>query len=235
MKYKAVLFDLDGTLLPLDLDQFLNDYFRALSAKVAHKVAPDKFIPALLASTQLMLSNDGGDTNENRFMADFFQRLEHSPQDLRPIFDHFYQNEFRALGKDISPAPQAREAVEKVLASGARPVLATNPLFPLEAVKARLEWAGLRDFPFEHVTSYENSSFCKPNPGYYKEILEQLGLEGQDCLMVGNDTKEDLVAAALGLDTFLLEDYLIQRESPYPPTWRGGWADLLRVLDGQHE
>lgn len=230
MRYKGVFFDLDGTLLPINLDEFINQYFQALTQKVAPYVEPQRFMKALLESTEKMFSNDGSKTNQEAFMEAFFQRVDNEPQKLLPIFDEFYRREYRQLGRGIQPRPEARRAVELAEAGGAQVVLATNPLFPREAVAVRLEWAGLADYPFRHITTYENSKYCKPNPQYFAEILAEVGLRGQDCLMVGNDTKEDLVAAELGFDTFLLEDYLIDRGSPYAPTWRGGWADLLEIL-----
>ncbi|MGI6365097.1 MAG: HAD family hydrolase [Bacillota bacterium] len=231
MRYKGVFFDLDGTLLPLDLDEFINRYFLALAEKVASHVEPRLFLKVLLEATEKMLYNDGSKTNQEAFMEAFFQRVDNEPQELLPIFDEFYRQEFRRLGEGIQARPEARRAVELAGAGGAQVVLATNPLFPREAVAARLEWAGLADYPFRHITTYENSRYCKPNPRYYADILAEIGLRGEDCLMVGNDTKEDLVAAELGFDTFLLEGYLIDRGSPYTPTWRGDWADLLEVLE----
>jgi len=230
MKYKGVFFDLDGTLLPIDMDVFISNYFGALTVKVSPFVEPKSFMKALMESTEKMLYNDGTMTNEKTFMDAFFQRLNNAPEQLLPVFEDFYRNEFRLLGKDIQATPEARRAVEMAEATGAQVILATNPLFPRAAVDARLEWAGLANYPFSHITSYENSSFCKPNPLYYSEILKVTGLRGEDCLMVGNDSKEDLVAAVLGFDTFLLEDHIIDRGSPHQPTWRGNWTDLLEVL-----
>jgi|SRR5690554_1033556 len=227
--YKGVFFDLDGTLLPVDLDELLNKYFDALAKKVQPYVAHEIFINTLLEATMEMMANDGSMTNEDRFMDAFFQRLDIEPGQLMPVLDEFYQKEYPQLGQDIQPASQARQAVEQA-AQQAQVVLATNPLFPRAAVEARLEWAGLADFPFRLITTYENSSYCKPNPHYYAEMLAKIGLRGEDCLMVGNDTKEDLVAAELGFDTFLLEDYIIDRETPHRPTWRGSWPELLGVL-----
>lgn len=230
MRYKGVFFDLDGTLLPLDLDEFINMYFQALARKVSPYVESKFFLQILLASVEIMLNNDGTNTNEQIFLEAFFQRLDQEPEQFMLLFDDFYCNEFPALGEGIEPVPEARRALEIAEASGAQVILATNPVFPRNAVITRLEWAGVADFTFRHITSYENSRFCKPNPDYYTEILALTGLKGKDCLMVGNDSKEDLVAAELGFDTFLLEDYLIDRGSPYTPTWRGGWPDLLEVL-----
>ncbi|HOB35556.1 MAG: HAD family hydrolase [Firmicutes bacterium] len=232
MRYKGVFFDLDGTLLPVDLEEFIARYIEALTAKVAPHVEPQRFRKALLESTAKMMNNDGSRTNEEAFMEAFFARVDIEPRELVPVFEDFYRREYRLLGRGIQARPEARRAVELAAAGGAQVVLATNPLFPRMAVEVRLEWAGLDAFPFRHITTYENSRYCKPNPGYYADILAATGLRGEECLMVGNDTLEDLAAAELGFDTFLLEDFLIERGYPHAPTWRGGWGDLLDVLTG---
>lgn len=230
--FKGIFFDLDGTLLPLDLAEMMNSYFRALTIKLSPLADPIAFINALGAGVERMLCNDGQGTNEQVFLEVFFRHIDRDPSQLLPVFDEFYLNEYRELGRHVVPRPEARQAVDLAAASGAQVVLATNPVFPRLAVEARLEWAGLAGYPFAAITSYENSCFCKPNPGYYLEILDATGLQGPDCLMVGNDTKEDLVAAELGINTFLLEDFLIDRGSAYTPTWRGSWEKLLKVLGG---
>ena len=199
--FKGIFFDLDGTLLPLDLAEMMNSYFRALTIKLSPLVEPVSFMEALMAGVEKMLYNDGRGTNEQVFMEAFFRRLDRDPRQLLPVFDEFYINEYRELGRHVVPRAEARRALDLAAASGAKVVLATNPVFPRLAVEARLEWAGLAGSPFTAITSYENSSFCKPNPGYYLEILQATGLQGPDCLMVGNDSKEDLVAAELGLRT----------------------------------
>jgi len=192
--FKGIFFDLDGTLLPLDLAEMMNSYFRALTIKLSPLVEPVSFMEALMAGVEKMLYNDGRGTNEQVFMEAFFRRLDRDPRQLLPVFDEFYINEYRELGRHVVPRAEARRALDLAAASGAKVVLATNPVFPRLAVEARLEWAGLAGSPFTAITSYENSSFCKPNPGYYLEILQATGLQGPDCLMVGNDSKEDLVA-----------------------------------------
>lgn len=230
MRYKGVLFDLDGTLLALDLNQFLRRYFKALAAKVALVVPPGRFLPAVMKSTEKMLINDGSKTNSEVFMEQFFQMVDMEPEVLMPIFDQFYREDFPRLGEGIEPLPPAQKAVEVALQGGATLVLATNPVFPRPAVDTRLEWAGMADVPFALVTSYENSRYCKPNPGYFTDILNQTGLVAEQCLMVGNDTREDTAAGQLGMDTFLVEGHIIEQEDPYPPTWRGDWSQLLELL-----
>ena len=45
MNYQMVLFDLDGTLLPMDQDEFTKGYFKLLAAKLAGMQAHVNMIP----------------------------------------------------------------------------------------------------------------------------------------------------------------------------------------------
>ena len=112
-----------------------------------------------------------------------------------------------------------------------RVALATNPLFPAVATLSRIQWAGLNPEDFELVTTYENSRFCKPNPDYYREILGKLKLDGEECLMVGNDVGEDMIARRLGMKVFLLTDCLINKDnadiSQFP---NGSFPELLHYI-----
>ena len=78
--------------------------------------------------------------------------------------------------------------------------------------ESRIRWAGLEPGDFELYTTYENSRHCKPNPEYYRDILRSLDCRAEDCLMVGNDAEEDLAAAQLGMEVFLLTDCLINKK-----------------------
>jgi FMN phosphatase YigB (HAD superfamily) len=115
---------------------------------------------------------------------------------------------------------------------GKRLVLATNPIFPALATECRMGWAGLSPEDFEMYTTYENSSFCKPNTEYYRAILYSIGLSAEECLMVGNDVGEDMVASTLGMKVFLLTDCLINKAgediSVYP---QGGFDELISYLE----
>ena len=115
---------------------------------------------------------------------------------------------------------------------GVRMVLATNPLFPVVATASRIKWAGLQKEDFELVTTYENSRFCKPNPEYYLDILKEIGVSPEECLMVGNDVSEDMVAEKIGMKVFLLTDCLINKEKKdvevYP---NGDFVKLKEYID----
>ena len=131
----------------------------------------------------------------------------------------------------VRPIPLAKLIVKDCLQQNIPVVLATNPVFPDFMIRARLAWAGLGEFSFAHVTSYENSCYCKPQPGYFTEIADQLGIAPEHCLMVGNDTQHDLAAAAVGMQTFLVDTWVIERAgTPWPCEHRGDHLVLRQFL-----
>ena len=110
-------------------------------------------------------------------------------------------------------------------------VLATNPLFPLCAIETRLEWAGLGADDFRLVTHYYNSTFCKPNPGYYSEILTKINKSPGQCLMAGNSPSEDMISGTLGMETFLVTDCLENETGmDIKPFRKGTLAELETYL-----
>jgi FMN phosphatase YigB (HAD superfamily) len=152
-------------------------------------------------------------TNEQVFWSDFYTRLgDNSMQDLQPILEDFYAHRFNNLSRVARPGDHARPVVQKVLELDLGIVLATNPVFPVSAIRDRMNWAGVGDLPWNLVTSYENMHFCKPHREYYLEIAARLQLKPEQCLMVGNDVEKDILpAAAAGMRTYLVNDYLINK------------------------
>ncbi len=201
---RAVLFDLDDTLLVNDMDRFLKAYFGLLTPLVANLVPPHKFISALYHATSAILDNkDPEVTNQQAFSNDFFPRVGRTPEEMIPIFDHFYAEEFGKLRSLTSPDPSARSAIQATLDAGCEVVIATNPVFPDTAIRQRIEWAGVLDFPFRLITSYELMHAAKPSCRYYSEILEYIGRSPHECLMVGNDWVNDIEPAVkTGLQVF---------------------------------
>lgn len=228
----ACLFDLDGTLLPMDQDEFVKAYFSGLvRAMIPYGYDPQLLVKAIGAGTMAMVQNDGSARNEAVFWKTAAKVFGRDIQSDEALFLHFYENEFQQVQNVCGKNPLAVQAIANIRAMGYRTILATNPLFPPAATRSRVRWAGLMPEDFELITTYDNSSFCKPNLDYYREILEKQGLKAEECLMVGNDVSEDMAARALGMRVFLLTDCLINRNgediSAFP---NGGFPELLTYV-----
>lgn len=214
---QAVLFDLDGTLLQMDAKEFVNEYLKEISAATAALVEPEYFARALLASTHVMMQiRKQKKTNADVFWLDFRRRIGETTDDLKPLLDDFYANRFKKLSRVAKPNDNSYQAVQKALDLGLRIVLATNPVFPESAIRDRMDWAGVGEFPWDLVTSYENMHSSKPHPEYYLEIASQLKVNPKDCLMVGNEMENDIrPAAAVQMSTFFVTDCPINNNPDY--------------------
>ena len=62
-------------------------------------------------------------------------------------------------------------------------------------------------------------------------ILNELNVDANDCLMVGNDVDEDMITSQLGMDVYLILDELINKHnldiSPYK---QGTLENLLEFI-----
>ena len=232
MKLRCVLFDLDGTLLPMDQEEFTKAYFHLLAKKLAPRgYEPKALVDAIWAGTAAMVKNDGQCSNEEAFWQRFTQIYGPKVQADKPVFEEFYANEFQNARTACGFNPRAAETVAAIRSMGYRVALATNPIFPSVATESRIRWAGLKPEDFELYTTYENSTHCKPNPAYFLDIAESLHLAPESCLMVGNDALEDTAAAQVGMKVFLLTDCLINKDgrdiSAYP---QGSFEQLLEYV-----
>lgn len=229
---KTFLFDLDGTLLPMDQDYFLSGYLKAITSKFGHLFDPRKLAGQIMASTEVMIRNNEADkTNMDVFVEDFIPKVGHAKEDLWPLFDQFYDEEFPNLAFLTKPTPLSRQIIDALKEKSLEAVVATNPLFPARAIEHRLNWVNLRFDEFKLVTTYETMHYCKPNPNYFKEILEKIGRKPEECIMVGNDATEDLVARRVGMKTFLVKDCLIDpTEGKYETDYEGSLADVLTFI-----
>lgn len=208
--YKAICFDLDGTLLPMDIDKFLHDYYKGIGA-FAGKSGLDagKFIEALDSGVKAMMTHEDAKTNHDVFWDAFFAIYPESQPRAQEIATEFYETDFDHIGSDVVPNPAVARAIAILQEKGYPLVLTTMPMFPKRAVEKRLGWAGVDPSAFIHMTSYENSTSIKPKLAYYQENLDMLGLSGEDVLMVGNNTLEDLAFCKLGADAYLVTDHLL--------------------------
>lgn len=230
---QAILFDLDGTLLPMDQEEFTGGYFKLLAAKMApHGYDPKQLTDCLWQGVGAMVKNDGGQTNAERFWAVFDAAMGRNCRADEPVFDAFYREEFKQAVQFTRPTDRSAQLVRAARAKAERVILATNPLFPRCGQNTRLSFLDLADTDFDWVTDYENSRFCKPNPDYYREILDRFGLDPARCLMIGNDMEEDMVpASGLGMEVFLVTDCLINPKGRPLTMPHGTLADALAFVN----
>ena len=234
MSIKAVLFDLDGTLLPMDQNEFIKAYFGLLAKWVAPLgYEAEKLYKVLWSGVASMVKNDGSCKNEEVFWKAFLDFYGSDSMKDKAVIDEFYKIEFNKVQAVCGFHESAAKVVELVRNSGKMAVLATNPLFPHTATENRMRWAGLKPEDFSFYTTYENSRYCKPNPKYYEEILQKLNLKPEECIMVGNDLEEDILPTEkLGMQGFLLTDCLINKEDKDISGYlQGDFTELIQYLE----
>lgn len=207
---RAVLFDLDGTLLPMDLDAFIASYFGAIGVYVRDKgFDVNAFSAAFAQGMKTMAHHDPSITNCQAFWDEFFRTVDSDACDWQNELMKFYTERFPQVGKDVVPNPASARALETLAAKGYPLVLATMPYFPLVAVEERLGWAGIDPSMFARITYYENSRAAKPGSFYCAEQFVACGVESDEVLMVGNNTVEDGSFAEVGTPLFLVTDWLL--------------------------
>ena len=229
---KAILFDLDGTLLPLDEKLFVDIYFTELSKVFSeYNIESNKLVEAIWTATHEIIKNDGKRTNEEAFWEKFKSIINIDLLNIKEVLEKFYANEFFTKLKKCSTENNlAKVAVNLAKKNGRKVVLATNPVFPIDAL-VRLKWTGLDVDDFDYVTHYSNSSFSKPNPKYYLDLCKKLNVEPKDCLMIGNDERQDIFAASsAGMNCYLVTDYLYTYPECKVNCEKGSFEDLIEKL-----
>lgn len=209
---KNVLFDLDNSLIKMDQDKFTVAYIDCITNKFVPLGYDEKnFRRGLIKGTIAMVNNDGKESNEKVFWKVFSSYNGDICYTQKDLFDKFYLEEYCNLKNITSPFLEANSVVKKLKEKSFNLILATNPVFPKVAQVLRIHWAMCDENDFSYITSYDNSSFCKPNVNYYVEIMKKLNLNPKESIMIGNDAKEDMIAEDIGLDTFLLLPGLINK------------------------
>ncbi len=228
----TILFDLDGTLLPMDQGEFMDSYlFHMANHLTKANKNPKKVIQDLFIGTEAMIKNNGTMTNEERFFQTFF-RQGHE-KDMIKVFEAFYEKSFDHVRQATKPKAEAASIVHHLKMKGYRLILATNPIFPAIATNKRIEWAGLKQADFDLITTMENAGYCKPNLEYFKYILNKTGVDASQCMMVGNDRLEDMCAKNLGILTYLLDDCAISKgEQDIEPDFKGNFNQLIAFVEG---
>ena len=228
----TVLFDLDGTLLPMDQDAYVKKYTEALTtfyAKKGHD--PKLFAHGLFMSIVASMKNTSELTNEEMFWKVFNAETGTDLREDMGELYHFYAEIHPTMCSVVDQGRDSRRIVELLKQKGYRVALATNPVFPCMATYQRMSWVGLTPEDFELVTTYENSYRCKPNPDYFTEVAEKIGADPAECLVVGNDTRDDMVALLKGMQGYLITDYLIDRDGSLEKYPHGTYEEFVAMVE----
>lgn len=224
----TIIFDLDGTLLPLDMDKFAHAYFKEMGMAFHDMTDPKQLVENIWKATDIMIENLEPRTNEEVFMEAFSKMIDGDLEVYKERFDRFYDEGFLKVKETTSSLPMVKDAVNTLKEKGYKVVIATNPMFPRKAIIHRIHWAGFNEEDFSYITCYENNHYCKPQIQFYEEVLRDIGKTPEECMMVGNDVEEDLVAGKLGMQTFLVTDNLLHRGTEIKCTYKGTYEDFYR-------
>ena len=224
-KYKAILFDLDATLIPFDQKEMSREFFAT-----THDFEKDKNIPGFAEAFSYAFAqcklNRGNCLNKDVFDNCFLEKLK--VDDLDSLMDDFYTTSFTATKKVLQYRGSEKDLLHTLRKHGKILICATNPVFPMSATVTRMDWAGICPEDFDFVTLHTESTWCKPNAEYYLEILERFNLTPNEVIMIGNDTLDDLGALEAGIQVVLINDFLINRgEIDIESTERISYADFL--------
>jgi FMN phosphatase YigB (HAD superfamily) len=200
---KAVLIDLDNTLILFDEIAFYQRFMERIIPYFDGLVPGEEFRDRLLRGIRGLLQNDGEMVNQDFFMNIFCQGCENRREAVWERFMAFYLTEYEKIPVDVKIPPGLQEVLEALRSWNLAVVVATNPLFPEIAQFKRMAWGGLDPECFAGVTHLGNSNYVKPRKEYYRQICDRMGLPPDCCLMVGNDSINDMVAGTLGMKTYL--------------------------------
>jgi FMN phosphatase YigB (HAD superfamily) len=220
----TILFDLDGTLLPMDFDAFMTYYFHQMGEFFGDLIDGKTLMNYVWEATNQMIQINDGRSNNDIFMDHFKTLIDGDLEVYQDRFDAFYDTVFTHVKASTWTSLHMIESVRLLQEKGYKLVIATNPLFPLVANLHRIRWAGFEPSIFTHITSLEENTACKPNPLFFKEVLQTIGKEPHQCLMVGNDVSDDLGARVLGIETFIVTDCLLNpNNQTYETEYEGNY------------
>ncbi len=226
---KNIFFDMDGTLIDCRAEEFVPPYRDAILGKFSDCEDGRAITKVIITSAAAMAANDGSRTNREAFIAYADGKVSLPLDELEARMTDFYANEYDVIQPCVRKKPLMIQAVKALKDKGYRMAVTTNPLFPKYALCKRLIWGGLNESDFETVTSYENYRYAKPNPAYYIQVLEELGMTAEETIVVGNDYGEDIFASkAAGLGAFYLTDSpATEEEITIAPDYIGTCAEFL--------
>lgn len=203
---KAILLDLDDTLLQNPDAAFVPAYLHLADSYFEKLWGVPHVARVLRRFAQVSCDpRPPHITNSALALALLVEYTSLSEAQIMDDLTTFYATAFKSLEGCVERVSAAGPLVEHLLRAGYAVVIATNPLYPDDAIRHRLRWAGLPDdfSAYALVTTGDNMHYVKPDPAYYAEIIARVGIEPDEAVMVGDNVENDILpASTLGLNTY---------------------------------
>lgn len=222
---KAVLLDLDNTLLRNDDRVFAEAYLRLVGDYFGQRWGRGDLSRAFLTAIRALAGRrDLEQTNTRLFLSAMCRETGIPVPEIYAALEDFHREVYPALEQHVRPMPQAAALLDELRRRQYAVAITTNPIYPAEAIRQRLAWAGLPD-DFDNyalVTHADTMRLTKADPAFYIEVVARIGVEPDEAVMVGDSLKNDIQPAQqVGLST-----YHVQGE----PTGAASPADATGLL-----
>lgn len=252
MMIRALLLDLDNTLIHNPDRPFAEAYVNSITNYMREAYNLSDVGSTLRLAIKSVAQEKIYDRSLWMRIIEFCaERLNTSFGDFSTAMFHYYTEAFDELSACVQPIVGSRELIETAISNGMDVVIATNPLYPAEAVRKKLSWGELDDHfdNYAYVTHAENMHFTKPHIEYYAETIARVGVEPNTALMVGDSIPNDIAPSqTLGLhtiqsksDTILILDDVLRASQTAPspltqamvePQLVGNLGALFGLTDG---
>jgi FMN phosphatase YigB (HAD superfamily) len=205
VKVTHLFIDLDGTLLASQQGKLRVSFIRHATAflKKEYRLG---FFSAFKLIHEMRLAAEGGDPairNELRVAQVFSRKFSISEEEGLKRAREMVISIFSQLEGHFKPIAGALEFIQWA-SEHYHLTLATNPVWPKVVVLKRLGWSGIAENYFKVITTAETMHHCKPDVGYYRELLDQSKITHDSVIMIGDSAKKDLPALKVGIPVFLL-------------------------------
>ncbi len=211
---KAIIFDCWGTLFYDDINPRPLDEF---AAKLGRTMKDYSYLTALEKNLMLEKCEDLERAVRNLIRDLDIETDEKLVKELTDILENMRKSD------KIRPYPKTLETLKMLKDRGFRLGIISNAIYhDFESLDIKY---GLKNLFDVTVLSYEEG-VIKPDPKIFRIALKRLGSKNSETLMVGDNLKDDVIAAEKqGIDGLLLDN-----ENRYPESNRR-ITSISRIFD----
>ncbi|MBE0451997.1 MAG: HAD family hydrolase [Clostridia bacterium] len=236
--YKAIIFDLYGTLLDIHTDESQEYLWEKMA--LLFKMRGADFDPSELKLAYIEQVNQLLEKKRKK-------GVEHPDIDILKVFKNLFKMKniessrsialemarfFRVISLDyIYPYPGVIELLEYLKEEKYKLYLLSNAQesFAFD----ELDFTGIAKY-FKSIYISSGYKIAKPDEDFFKILLDQEHLSENECLFIGNDHTTDIEGAnRIGMDSLYVHTNCSQRVVPEEigAKWRIDSGDLFEVLE----